>query len=146
MELWLLWVVVGFVLVIAELVTGTFYLLVIGAGAFAGALVAWLGGGVLTQAFVGSAVAIAGAMLVHHWHEGQRRNDAGRSNLLDRGQPVVLEGWANESAGIARVKYRGTSWDAKFAEAAGRPPPGSTLYIDGMDGNTLVVVAAPPAR
>ena len=44
MELWLIWVIAGFVLVIAELLTGTFYLLVIGIGAFAGALVAWLGG------------------------------------------------------------------------------------------------------
>ena len=44
MELWVLWIIVGMVLVIAELVTGTFYLLVLGAGAFAAALVAWAGG------------------------------------------------------------------------------------------------------
>ena len=35
MEMWVLWVIVGLVLVIAELVTGTFYLLVLGVGAFA---------------------------------------------------------------------------------------------------------------
>ena len=144
MELWLLWVVAGFVLVIAELLTGTFYLLVIGAGAFVGALVAWMGGNVLLQAFVGSIVAVGGAMLVHHWHGAHRSADAGRSNLLDRGQPVVLEGWANEGAGIARVKYRGTSWEARFAQPDARPAPGSTLYIDGMEGNTLIVVAARP--
>ena len=146
MELWLMWVIVGFVLVIAELLTGTFYLLVIGVGAFAAALAAWLGAGVMVQAVAGSIVALGGGMLVHHWHQAQNRADAGRSNLLDRGQPVVLEGWSNESAGIARVKYRGTSWDARFARADARPVPGATLYIDGMDGNTLVVVDAPPAR
>ena len=32
MEHWLVWTVAGFALVIAELVTGTFYLLIIGAG------------------------------------------------------------------------------------------------------------------
>jgi membrane protein implicated in regulation of membrane protease activity len=144
MELWLLWVVAGFILVIAELVTGTFYLLVIGVGAFAAALAAWLGVGVLIQAVAGSAVALAGAWFVHHWHSANK--DQGRSNLLDRGQAVVLEGWANESAGIARVKYRGTSWDARYLEKDSRPVPGSTLYIDAMEGNTLVVVAAPPAR
>lgn len=145
MELWLLWVIAGFVLVIAELVTGTFYLLVIGVGAFAGALVAWLGGDALLQAFVGSAVAVGGALYVHHWHGAHRMGDR-RDNLLDRGQPVVLEGWSNEAAGLARVKYRGTSWDARFTAADGRPAPGTTLYIDALEGNTLVVVSAPPAR
>ena len=145
MELWLLWVVAGFALIIAELVTGTFYLLVIGIGAFAGALAAWLGASIFVQAVVGSVVALAGAWAVHHWHFANRKGGDGRENLLDRGQPVVLEGWSNESAGIARVKYRGASWDARFAQE-GRPVPGSTLYIDAMDGNTLVVVAAPPTK
>lgn len=145
MELWLLWIVVGFVLVISELLTGTFYLLVIGVGAFAAAAADWMGAGVLVQAFIGSAVAIAGAMYVHHWHGAHRAGDV-RDNLLDRGQPVVLEGWANEHAGLVRVRYRGTSWDARLAPAAARPVPGSTLYIDAMEGNTLVVVEAPPAR
>jgi len=81
---------------------------------------------------------------VHHWHEGQRAKDAGRSNLLDRGQAVVLEGWANENAGIARVRYRGASWDAKVAGAAARPETGSTLYIEGQEGSTLIVATSRP--
>lgn len=145
MELWLLWIVMGFVLIIAELVTGTFYLLVVGVGALAAALVAWLGGNVLVQAVIGSAVALFGAFLVHHWHAAHVKADAGRSNFLDRGQPVVLEGWANESARIARVKYRGTTWDARLARSEERPAPGSTLYIEGQEGNTLVVAIAPPS-
>lgn len=144
MDAWLLWVIVGFVLVIAELVTGTFYLLVLGVGAFAAALMAALGANVLIQAAVGSAIALGGAWFVHHWHEAHRRSDEGRTNFLDRGQPVVLEGWTNEPAGIARVKYRGASWDARVAEAAIRPTPGTTLYIDSQENGTLVVVAAPP--
>ena len=146
MELWLLWVVVGFVLVIAELVTGTFYLLVIGVGAFAAALTAWAGGNELVQAGVGGVVAIAGTVFVHHWHQAHGGSKEKGSNFLDRGQAVVLEAWANESAGIARVKYRGTSWDARLAEPAARPAPGTTLYIEAQDGNTLVVAMAPPAR
>lgn len=146
MELYLLWIVVGSALVIAELVTGTFYLLVIGIGAFAAAIVAWLGLNVLIQAVIGGALALAGAWWVHHWHEGKRQADAGRSNLLDRGQAVVLEGWSNEPAGIARVKYRGASWDARVADSTARPVPGSTLYIEGQEGNTLVVASARPAR
>jgi membrane protein implicated in regulation of membrane protease activity len=142
-ELWLLWLIVGFALVIAELMTGTFYLLVIGVGAFVGAMVAWLGGNVMWQAVVGSAVALAGAWFVHHWHEAARNTDSGVSNFLDRGQPVVLEGWTNEPAGMARVRYRGASWEARVAEPASRPVPGATLYIHGQEGNTLVVSVQP---
>jgi membrane protein implicated in regulation of membrane protease activity len=142
-DLWLLWLVAGFVLVIAELMTGTFYLLVIGLGAFVGAVVAWAGGNILWQAVIGSVVALGGAWFVHHWHEAQRGRDTGVSNFLDRGQAVVLEGWTNESAGTARVRYRGASWEARVAEPSSRPAAGATLYIHGQEGNTLVVSAAP---
>jgi membrane protein implicated in regulation of membrane protease activity len=146
MELWLVWTVAGFALVIAELVTGTFYLLVIGLGAFAGAIAAWMGLNLVLQASVGSVIAIGGAFAVHTWHSRQRAGDPKNSNLLDRGQAVVLEGWANETARIARVKYRGTTWDARLARPDDRPVPGTTLYIEAQEGNTLVVGAAPPAR
>ena len=144
MELWLMWIIAGFVLVIAELVTGTFYLLVVGVGAFAGALVAWLGGNEIVQAIVGSGVALLGAFFVHRWHV-RNRGAVGHKgdNFLDRGQPVVLEGWVNESARMARVKYRGAWWDAKIRDD-GHPAPGTTLYIESQDGNTLVVGRAPP--
>jgi membrane protein implicated in regulation of membrane protease activity len=145
-ELWLVWVVLGFVLVIAELLTGTFYLLVIGFGAFAAAAVAWLGGNELIQAVVGGGVALAGTWYVHHFHHAGRADLNREENMLDRGQPVVLEGWANEAAGLARVRYRGTSWDARLAAPEPKPAPGTTLYIAAQEGNTLVLVAAPPSR
>lgn len=143
MEQWLVWVITGFVLVIAELVTGTFYLLVIALGAFVAALVAWLGGNELVQAAVGGVVAIAGAVFVRQWHRRNRPDEDGGTSFLDRGQPVVLEGWTNEAAHIARVKYRGASWDARLARPAEHPAPGATLYIEGHEGNTLVVAPSP---
>ena len=141
-ELWLVWVVLGFVLVIAEMLTGTFYLLVIGGGAFAAAAVAWAGGNPLVQAVVGSVVALIGAWAVNHYRHAGTPGKAGEDNFLDRGQPVVLEGWANEAAGLARVRYRGASWDARVAAAA-KPAPGATLYIDSQEGQTLVVSDVP---
>jgi len=103
MELWLLWTIVGFVLVITELVTGTFYLLVLGLGAFIGAIAAWLGANHIVQALAGGGSAVAGTWFVHHWHESRRTLAANGSNFLDRGQPVVLDGWANENAGIDNI-------------------------------------------
>jgi len=144
MELWLFWIIVGFALVIAELVTGTFYLLVLGLAAFVAAVIAWLGGNMLAQSVIGGVVGIAGAWFVHHWH-GAHRDTKGRdNNFLDRGQPVVLDGWSNENAGIARVKYRGALWDARIvAEPTARPVPGTTLYIEGQEGPLLLVRQQP---
>jgi membrane protein implicated in regulation of membrane protease activity len=144
MEPYLAWIIVGFLLVTVELLTGTFYLLVIGAGAFAGALVAWLGGAVLVQAVGACAVALVGAVGVRQWHKTHQKAGV-KDNLLDLGQPVVLETWTNAAGGMARVKYRGASWDAKVADGS-RPEAGATLYVTGQDGNTLLVGAAPASR
>ncbi len=139
----LAWIIAGFLLVIVELLTGTFYLLVIGVGAFAGALAAYLGGGFLAQAVAACAVALAGTAFVRRWHATHQK-DAEKSNLLDLGQPVVLESWTDPATGLARVKYRGTTWDARLA-GGDRPAPGATLYINGQHGNTLEVGTSPAA-
>jgi membrane protein implicated in regulation of membrane protease activity len=142
MEPYLLWIIAGFILVIVELVTGTFYLLVIGVGAFAGAAVAWAGGGYLSQAVGACAVALVGTWLVNRWHRAHRSSSV-KDNFLDLGQPVVLESWVDAASGSARVKYRGTTWDARIAPGT-RSEPGATLFINGQDGSTLLVGAAPP--
>lgn len=144
MESWLAWLVLGFVLVIIELVSGTFYLLVLGVGAFAAALTAHLGGNVLVQGVIGSVVALGGAFAVHHWHARHRGKESS-ADFLDRGQPTVLESWTDEATRLVRVKYRGSSWDARIVGAPARPAPGAVLYIEGQEGNTLLVGAVPPA-
>lgn len=141
MEPYLLWIIGGFVLVILELLTGTFYLLVIGVGAFAGAVVAWAGGGYLAQAVGACAVALGGALLVNRWHSAPAPG-AVKDNFLDLGQPVVLESWVDKGSGTARVTYRGTTWDARVT-AGTHPELGTTLIINGQDGSTLLVGAAP---
>ena len=140
MEPYLAWIVAGFVLVIIELLSGTFYLLVIGVGAFAGAAVAWAGGGYFAQAVGACAVALAGTWLVNRWHRTRAPGSA-KDDFLDLGQSVVLESWVDAQSGTARVKYRGTTWDARVAAGA-NARPGDTLVIHGQDGSTLLVGGA----
>lgn len=64
METYLIWLVAGFVLVIAELVTGTFFLLVLGIAAFAGSAMAWFGLGFWLEALCAATVAVAGVFWV----------------------------------------------------------------------------------
>ena len=71
METYWWWAVAGIALIIAELITGTFYLLVIGVAALAGAAVAFYGAAFWLQAQVAAAVAIAGVILVTRYRKAQ---------------------------------------------------------------------------
>lgn len=140
MQEYLLWAIVGFALVIAELVTGTFYLLVLGVAALVAAVVAFFGAEFWLQAIVAAAVSLTGVYLVHYWRQ-QNPASAQGSNDLDRGQQVVFESWVDEANGLARVKYRGSTWDARIDGA----PRTENLYITGQQDGRLLVSANRPA-
>ena len=57
MDLSLAWLIAGFILIIAELMTGTFYLLVLGVAALVGAGVGYASGALVWQA-IGAAAAV----------------------------------------------------------------------------------------
>ena len=141
MDLSLAWLIAGFILVIAELATGTFYLLVLGIASLAGAGVAYLGGVLVWQSLVSAAVAVAGVVWVHQY---RKRTVSSPMPGLDVGQPAVFESWVNKSASHARVKYRDALWDAQVAGDASAEP-GEILYIVSVDGNTLKVSKTRPA-
>jgi membrane protein implicated in regulation of membrane protease activity len=140
MEAYWWWAIAGIALVIAELITGTFYLLVIGIAALAGAAVAFLHYSFWIQALVAAAIAIIGVALVTRFRKSQASSPA---VSLDVGQSVVLDGWVNERERLARVRYRNATWDAKVLDEQGAEA-GHTLYIKHVDGNTLHVSAARP--
>ena len=63
---------------------------------------------------------------------------------IDAGNPATFESWIDEPGRLARVRYRGASWDARV-EGAGQPQPGGLVYVREADGNTLKVSTKPPA-
>lgn len=135
------WLIAGFILVIAELVTGTFYLVVLGVAAFAGAGLAYSGSVFAWQAVVAAVVAVAGVIWVNRYKKNMAPK---RMQGLDVGQPAAFDSWVNRSAGHARVKYRDTLWDAQVAgDASGEP--GEILYVVSVDGSTLKVSKTRPA-
>ena len=144
MENYHYWLIAGFVLVITELVTGTFYLLVIGVAAFVAAVAAYLGAGFWVQAISASVVAVAGVVLVSQRKLGAP-DTSGASGSLDIGQSVTFESWTSETDGLARVNYRGSTWDAVVT---GERASGDKLvyFIYGMEGNTLRVSLKPANR
>src|SRR5947207_2113358 len=105
----LAWAIAGLALVIAELLTGTFYLLVIGIAAFGSAAAAWLGLGFGSQIVVAAVVSAAGCYAVHAY---RAKNRSQQMPSIDAGQPATFERWVDQAARLARVTYRGASWEA----------------------------------
>lgn len=136
-ETYLPWVIAGFALILVELITGTFYLLVIGLAALAGGLVAWLNKPFWMQAAVAVIVAVAGVIAIHRKRAAKPGHLAG-SSAIDVGQMVTLESWVSEADGYARVQYRGALWDARVS---GNRPAGGVYFIHGVDGNVLLISA-----
>jgi len=137
----LIWLIAGFVLVITELVTGTFYLLVLGLAALAAAGVAYAGGVFVWQAIAAAIVVLAGVVGVHRY---KRKIQPRRMRGLDVGQPATFESWVNQGAGHARVRYRDALWDAQVADGV-PAEPGEIFYVAAVDGNTLKVSKTRPA-
>jgi len=140
MEHSLAWAIVGLVLVITELLTGTFYLLMLGIAAFGAALAAWLGPEFGTQAIVFLVVAGIGCYGVHVY---RARNSAQQMAPIDAGMPASFESWIDAGGRLARVRYRGASWDARV-EGSEAVEPGATLTVLTADGNTLKVAKNRP--
>lgn len=131
----LMWAIAGLLLITLELLSGTLYLLVFGAAALAGALVAYLGGAFWLQALVSGVAALLGTFLLRWWRASHPREAAG-SNDLDRGQIVVMDAWIDRAAGLARVKYRGATWDARIE---GEYKDGEVLSIRSQENGVLFV-------
>jgi membrane protein implicated in regulation of membrane protease activity len=136
MAAYLVWAIAGFILIIAELLTGTLYLLVIGIALLVGALVGFLGGDFWLQCILSGATALLGIYLAHSWRQKHQSGSTAVSNSLEIGQTVVFESWVDQATGTARVKYRGASWDARVA---GTPNPNDVLKITAIDQGVLQV-------
>jgi membrane protein implicated in regulation of membrane protease activity len=129
-----LWLIVAGGLVMAELLTGTFYLLMLSLGATAAALTAYADG-TLTWQIVTAAIVGGGAAVL--WHlKKPLSNDAQDSNVhLDIGETVTVDAW--DAQGHTQVKHRGAQWTAVCA--ANATPELGLHRIREMQGNRLVL-------
>ena len=137
----LAWAIVGLLLVIAELLSGTFYLLMLGVAAFGAAAAAWIGLEFWAQILVATLVSAIGCYGVHVYRE---KNRTQQMAPLDTGMPASFEAWIDAGSRLARVRYRGAPWEARVEGAEG-VEPGATLWVVATDGNTLKVAKTRPA-
>ena len=138
MQPFVIWFIAAFVLVVVELMSGSLFLLVIGAGAAAGGLMALAGTGFAAQLGAAAVVSVAGIAVLKAVRRGGARTKADGSLAFDTGQSVdVLERQEN---GELRVNYRGTQWDAEV-EGGGAAAVGERRVIKETRGNKLILKA-----
>ena len=127
------WWIFAAVLVGAELLTGTFYLLAVGIAVALGGVAAFAGASLPVQFVVAGVLGVALTMFAHRLRLSRATPPPQPS--LDVGQSVRVETW--NSDGTARVNYRGTDWDAELA--APEVPHAATMYIVATRGSRLIL-------
>ncbi len=135
------WLLLGLALLIAEMASGTTYLLWPAVSAFFVSLIAWIApSGWMAEFGIFALLIIAltyfGQPIVRRW-----RNEGAATGLNERGASLVgargvVQNFAN---GVGSVKVQDTVWRATSEEAleAGQP-----VEVSGVDGATLRVKRA----
>lgn len=138
MEMTTLWWVLAGAAVVAELLTGTLYLLMIATGLVAGALAAHAGFSVTVQIAV---AAVLGCVATLAWHYFKLKKDpavtanANKDMNQDIGATVHVSHW--KADGTAQVSYRGSNWSVIAADGAAQHA--GNYRVKSMAGNRLVV-------
>ena len=138
MEPALVWLLLGLALVVVELLTGTFYLLILGLAAGMGSLAAWLGAPIWAQTVLVAIAGVAGIIVIRRRKQGRPATHG--NEQMDVGQTVVVESWISEPQRLAHVRYRDAPWDAEIV-GSDAVAPGAVLYVIGTEGNRLRVAA-----
>ncbi len=131
------WILAG-AAVAVELMTGTFYLLMLAIGLAAAAVAAHLGAGITVQMIV-AAVVGGGSVLV--WRSIKQKQPAplkASANAdvnLDIGGTVLVDAWLPD--GSSTVSYRGAQWNVALKPGA-LPSAGAHRIVEVI-GSRLIV-------
>ncbi len=133
------WIVAGF-FVSLELLTGSFYLLMLALGAGAAAIAAMSGANQSHQLIL---AAVVGGGAVYLWHRRLLRRgmlgveDYTSTGLgsLDVGEQVTVSHWGSD--GTTQVHYRGSEWKARYHGA--HVPAAGLHRIRAIESNYLVL-------
>lgn len=134
------WWVAAVGLVIAELLTGTVYLLMIATGAVAGALAAHLGMNSSMQIGIAAVISTAATLIWHLKKSKERKSKTTDAHAnpnvnQDIGAKVQVDAW--NADGTAQVQYRGAQWTVLAAHGAAQII--GPHRVKEVVGNRLVV-------
>ena len=135
----LLWLIIGVILVLAEMLSGAFVLVMLGGAALVAALVASIGAvgivsGIVFAAVAAGGITLARPALVRHMHLGEHVKT--NIDALVGGKAVVV---ATVDAQSGQVKINGEVWSARSYDETEVLEPGRSVTIMNISGATAVV-------
>lgn len=141
MEAWTWWLVLAGVVVICELFTGTFYLLMFAVGLVSASIVSLFTDSIQLQMLIAAVVGSAATLALHNSKYGwkQRREITTDPNVnIDIGQQLKVDEWQEQGNGVsfARAKYRGAMWDVELRHAHASA---GLFVIEAVEGSRLIV-------
>lgn len=131
------WLLTG-ALIVVELLTGTFYLLMLALGTVAAALAAHAGLPVVAQIVIAAALGGGAVVACHLRKSTSRAEPPAQSNPnvnLDIGETVHITSW--NADGSASVQYRGANWTA--IHRPGVVPSAGSHRVAELVGTRLLV-------
>jgi membrane protein implicated in regulation of membrane protease activity len=132
------WFGIAALALIGEVLSGTFYLLLIAVGFAAAGFAAAMGTGLAVQIAVVAVITGLGLIVLRKTRFLKKREiNAARNRdvVLDIGQTIMVTTWSDGNR--AKIRYRGATWDARLAKGA-TPKPGPHKIVE-MDGTVLIL-------
>ena len=132
------WFTLALILLGLEMMSGTFYILVLSIAMGLGGVAALVGAAMVWQLALAGAAAVIGTLILRR-SKITRAADA-NNDSLDIGQAVRVSAWNDD--GTLRVHYRGAEWDAQPENDI--TPRDRTLYIKAIQGSKLILTQQKP--
>ncbi|MBI3391731.1 MAG: NfeD family protein [Nitrospirae bacterium] len=143
---WFWWAAAAVGLAIAEIFTGTFFVICFAAGAMGAAVASLLGAGLPVQLVVFMLVSLASVYGVWRWQKAGAPDKSGATTgpdtLLGRKALVIERLDPVSETGVVRIA--GTDWRGVLKGSAEAIGPGAHVRVVGMDGNRLLVEPLEP--
>lgn len=135
-----MWLIIAAILIVIELNSGTFYLLMLSIASIAAWLAQQLGASFLIQGFV---FFITSGLLVKVVHNYRRKRQLtepkNQASNLDTGAIITVYDWQNA---IGNTKYRGAHWQVVLNDISDIETDGAYQIIE-IDSNRLSVRSIP---
>jgi len=115
MEAWMMWFILAGVVLGLEILTGTFYLIMISIGMAAAGIAALCGANSNLQAVIAAVVWIVATLILRKTRFGKPRHVQSEKDPnvnIDIGQTIKVDNWTSERT--ARAMYRGAMWDVEL--------------------------------
>jgi membrane protein implicated in regulation of membrane protease activity len=136
----LLWLIGGIALIAAEVLSGDFFLLMVGVGALCGAVTDFATGNTIVATVVFALVSIGLVTFARPWLKRRMHGDLIHTNadaLI--GRKAVAVSVVDQNGG--QVKLDGETWSARAFDDKKEIAPGASVTVVEISGATAVVLA-----